>query len=56
MREGEMELRGAADPVEGLLESGHGCDDQPPKKSFSSRAADSGESDPCTMFWPITVA
>ena len=33
-----------------------GFADQSPKKSFSSRAADSAESDPCTMFSPITAA
>jgi len=56
VREREIELRGAADPLERFLESGHRFGDQPSKKSFNSRAADSGESDPCTMFSPITVA
>ena len=54
VRERQIELRGAADPLERFLESAQRT--QPPKKSFSSRAADSGESDPCTMFSPITVA
>src|SRR5438128_4630298 len=54
VRERQIELRGAPDPLERFLESAQRT--QPPKKSFSSRAADSGESDPCTMFSPITVA
>src|SRR5438093_3846668 len=54
MRQRKIELRGAADPLERFLESAQTA--QPPKKSFNSRAADSGESDPCTMFSPITVA
>ena len=53
---GRWSSAAAADPFERFLESGHRFGDQPSKKSFSSRAADSGESDPCTMFSLITVA
>jgi hypothetical protein len=52
VRARQQVLGRSTDPLERVLESGHA----EPKKSLSSRDADSCESDPCTMFSVITVA
>ena len=54
VRRRQVVLESGADAVERLLEPRHAG--YSPKKSLSSRAADSGESLPCTRFSVISVA